>query len=163
MNCSLKRIKMQKIKKIISSFYKQVRTWNPSHSYMHYIDIYQNPTFKDLKIIKEYATFSSNIAPYVKFLADFIDQKLYVWAGEEAHHIDIQQTLNLDPKNLLKGDAEIKHNKLRPIVIESFRINQNLDPKDWRWLDVYMPGAINTIPFKINLAQYRKFKVRKGI
>jgi hypothetical protein len=69
------------LKLLIGSFYENVKLKHGITGQPINVPVYVNPTPEDTREIKKIA-FPKNISPYVRFLADKNQQKVYVWHGE---------------------------------------------------------------------------------
>lgn len=99
------------------------------------VDIFENPTMKELK----------DIGGDIRFIADATNKKYWIWDAMTAVHLDMWKGVIKDPRNLYKsGDivtGELSHNH-KTILIDAFynlpqSIRQEIQSQDWTFVKLF--------------------------
>ena len=116
--------------------------------------VYENPSSSDYADLNKYVK-SLNSPDHkklwsVRFMADFQKKKVYIADGYLSLHDEMIRNLNLDPNNILQGEATVRGSK--PLIqwVKNYpaylgskiRDKEFLDSSEMRWLGQYFDLSI---------------------
>jgi hypothetical protein len=98
------------------------------------VEVFVNPTKREMR---EAATDENNtMKPYVRFIADYEKEKLYIWRANCNHHvIDTGLDLSTTANNSIWGVAEFKDGRLNFLSSDDAALSKTLPKFREKWKD----------------------------